>query len=98
MPLNKWSTLAHLAFGVTTVHDPSNNATEIFTASEYQRTGEILAPRIFSTGDVCTALRSESSPASQAPKTHAITSSGSRRRVPISIKNYNQRAAISARW
>ncbi len=52
IPEQNWSAYATLAFGVTTVHDPSNDATEVFAASEMQRTGQILAPRIFSTGDV----------------------------------------------
>lgn len=51
-------TYATLAFGVTTIHDPSNDATEIFAASEMQRAGIILAPRTFSTGDVVYGARS----------------------------------------
>jgi imidazolonepropionase-like amidohydrolase len=37
---------------VTTLHDPSNNSSEIFTAAEMQRAGEIVGPRIFSTGTI----------------------------------------------
>ena len=59
IPQQNWSALAHLALGVTTVHDPSNHATEIFAAAEYQRAGLILAPRIFSTGDVVYGAHSE---------------------------------------
>lgn len=44
--------LSNLAFGVTTIHDPSNDTTEIFAAAEMQRAGKILAPRIFSTGTI----------------------------------------------
>jgi imidazolonepropionase-like amidohydrolase len=44
--------LAELAFGVTTVHDPSNSTHEIFAAAEMQRSGEAVAPRIFSTGTI----------------------------------------------
>ena len=43
---------ANLAFGVTTVHDPSNDNWGIFSMAELQRTGESLAPRIFSTGRI----------------------------------------------
>jgi len=49
---------ATLAFGVTTVHDPSNDATEVFAAAEMQRTGQILGPRIFSTGDIVYGAKS----------------------------------------
>jgi len=41
---------ATLAFGVTTLHDPSNDTSEIFSASEMQKAGLIVGPRIFSTG------------------------------------------------
>ncbi|HBS36167.1 MAG TPA: amidohydrolase [Parvularcula sp.] len=52
IPEQNYTAIGHLALGVTTVHDPSNDAVEIFPASELQRTGRIVAPRIFSTGDV----------------------------------------------
>lgn len=58
IPQQNWMSYATLAFGVTTVHDPSNDATEIFAASEMQRTGQILSPRIFSTGDIVYGARS----------------------------------------
>ena len=52
VPQQNWSTQVNLALGTTTIHDPSNSAAEIFAASEMQRAGLILAPRIFSTGEV----------------------------------------------
>jgi len=58
IPEQNWMTYATLAFGVTTIHDPSNDATEIFAAAEMQRTGVILAPRIYSTGDIVYGARS----------------------------------------
>lgn len=52
VPQQNWSTQANLALGTTTIHDPSNAASEIFAAAEMQRAGLILAPRIFSTGEI----------------------------------------------
>jgi len=52
IPQQNWKNLSSLAFGVTTIHDPSNNSSEIFAASEMQRSGQILGPRIFSTGTI----------------------------------------------
>lgn len=52
IPEQNWDAISHLALGVTTIHDPSNSSSEIFPASELQRAGMQLAPRIFSTGDV----------------------------------------------
>ena len=37
---------------MTTIHDPSNAASHIFAAAEYQKAGRYLAPRIFSTGEI----------------------------------------------
>lgn len=52
IPQQNWVHAAALAYGVTTVHDPSNNTYEVFAASEYQKAGRILGPRIFSTGTI----------------------------------------------
>jgi Tol biopolymer transport system component/imidazolonepropionase-like amidohydrolase len=52
VPEQSWTNYASLAFGVTTLHDPSNDTSEIFAASELQRAGHIVAPRIFSTGTI----------------------------------------------
>ncbi|MDE3273958.1 amidohydrolase family protein [Pseudoalteromonas sp. SSM20] len=52
IPQQNWENLAGLAFGVTTIHDPSNDTTEVFAASEMQKAGKIVAPRIFSTGTI----------------------------------------------
>jgi imidazolonepropionase-like amidohydrolase len=51
-PQQNWARYADLAFGVTTVHDPSNDSETIFAASEMQRAGEIVQPRTFSTGTI----------------------------------------------
>jgi imidazolonepropionase-like amidohydrolase/Tol biopolymer transport system component len=52
IPQQSWVNLASLAYGVTTLHDPSNDTDEIFAAAELQKAGAIVAPRIFSTGTI----------------------------------------------
>jgi len=52
IPQQSWVDYATLAFGVTTLHDPSNDTAEIFTHAEMARAGLVVAPRIFSTGTV----------------------------------------------
>jgi imidazolonepropionase-like amidohydrolase/Tol biopolymer transport system component len=52
IPEQNWETYASLAFGVTTAHDPSNQTSTVFAASEMARAGLITAPRIFSTGTI----------------------------------------------
>lgn len=50
-PRTNW-VLANLAFGVTTMHDPSNGTEMIFSTAETTKAGEIVGPRIFSTGTI----------------------------------------------
>ncbi len=52
VPEQNWMQLANLAFGVTTIHDPSNETSSVFAAAELQKAGLLLAPRIFSTGTI----------------------------------------------
>jgi imidazolonepropionase-like amidohydrolase len=52
VPTTNWMQYANLAFGVTTIHDPSNDTASVFAAAELQRAGMLVAPRIFSTGTI----------------------------------------------
>jgi len=52
IPEQNWNLDAALAFGVTTIHDPSTQTTTTFAASEMARAGLLRAPRIFSTGTI----------------------------------------------
>lgn len=52
IPQQSWVNYAALAFGVTTIHDPSNDTSEIFAHSELARAGRVVGPRIFSTGTI----------------------------------------------
>jgi imidazolonepropionase-like amidohydrolase/Tol biopolymer transport system component len=52
IPQQSWINYASLAFGVTTIHDPSNDTASIFTVAEMQRTGRVVGPRVFSTGTI----------------------------------------------
>jgi len=52
IPRQNWMQYSNLAFGVTTIHDPSNDSSEIFATAEMQRTGAVVAPHIFSTGTI----------------------------------------------
>ncbi|MEO6433102.1 MAG: amidohydrolase family protein [Sphingomicrobium sp.] len=90
IPQQNWFHAAALAYGVTTVHDPSNDTFEVFAASEYQKAGLIWGPRIYSTG---TILYGATTPftveikALDDARTHLrrLQSSGA-----WSVKSYNQ--------
>jgi imidazolonepropionase-like amidohydrolase/Tol biopolymer transport system component len=52
IPQQSWINYASLAFGLTTIHDPSNRNSEIFSQAELQRAGKVVGPRIYSTGSI----------------------------------------------
>jgi len=45
-----WQFYANLAYGVTTVHDPSAHTETVFALSELQKNGTLVGPRLYSTG------------------------------------------------
>ena len=47
-----WAYYANLAFGVTTMHDPSATTETVFSQAELQKAGKLVAPRVFSTGTI----------------------------------------------
>lgn len=49
-PQQHWPSYANLAFGVTTAHDPSALSETVFGMSELIKSGEMVGPRLFSTG------------------------------------------------
>ena len=51
-PQKHWPYYANLAYGVTTMHDPSANSEMVFAQSELVRTGQMVGPRVFSTGTI----------------------------------------------
>ncbi|MXO89361.1 amidohydrolase family protein [Pontixanthobacter aquaemixtae] len=91
VPQQNWALVQNLAMGTTTIHDPSSSASQIFAASERQQAGTLLAPRIFSTGEIIYGAKSPSVYAEINDYEDAL---GHVRRIKaqggISVKNYNQ--------
>ncbi len=91
VPQQNWSMVQNLALGTTTLHDPSSRASEIFAASERQRAGMLLAPRIFSTGEIIYGAKA---PGVYAEINDYDDALAHVRRIKaqggISVKNYNQ--------
>jgi imidazolonepropionase-like amidohydrolase/Tol biopolymer transport system component len=52
IPQKHWAYYANLAYGVTTMHDPSANSELVFAQSELVKAGLMVGPRVFSTGTV----------------------------------------------
>ena len=91
IPEQNWALLQDLALGVTTVHNPSSQASTVFATAERQRAGLTLGPRIFSTGEIIYGAK--------APDVYARIDTyddalAHVRRIKaqggISVKNYNQ--------
>ncbi len=91
IPQQNWTLLQDLAMGVTTVHNPSSQASQVFAAAERQRAGLLLGPRIFSTGEIVYGAKAPSVYARIDTYEDALAHV---RRIKaqggISIKNYNQ--------
>lgn len=51
-PQKHWPYFANLAYGVTTMHDPSANSEMVFAQSELVKAGLMEGPRVFSTGTI----------------------------------------------
>ena len=51
-PQKQWEYYANVAYGVTSAHDPSSNTEMIFSQSEMIKAGNMVGPRIFSTGTI----------------------------------------------
>jgi imidazolonepropionase-like amidohydrolase len=51
-PETKWEYAANLAYGVTTVYDPSAPSLDVFSQAEMVEAGLMLGPRVYSSGDV----------------------------------------------
>ena len=89
-PEQNWKLLSSLAFGVTTVHDPSNDTNTIFATSEQVKAGAMVGPRVFSTGTILYGA----SGAFRAPIETLDDARSHLRRMKavgaFSVKSYNQ--------
>ncbi len=90
IPQNNWVDKARLAFGVTTIHNPSSDTETIFASSELIKAGELTAPRIFSTGTIL--YGATGSYKAEVKKLEDATFHLKRMKAvgAISVKSYNQ--------
>ena len=85
-----WRLVANLAYGVTTIMDPSNDTETIFSNAELGRVGRKLGPRIYSTG---TILYGAETPYKAAVESEEDARAHLRRIKAaggIAVKSYNQ--------
>ncbi|MEM9234468.1 MAG: amidohydrolase, partial [Pseudomonadota bacterium] len=90
IPNQNWSLIAHLALGVTTTFDPSNND-HSFAAGEMQRAGKILSPRLYSVGEIVYGAKSATRFADIQSYDDALAHvQRLKKQGAHGIKNYNQ--------
>jgi len=90
IPQQSWVNYASLAFGVTTMHDPSNDTSTIFTQSELQRAGRVVGPRIYSTGQVMYGAKSPGTAEVNSLEDALTHLKRLKAAGAISVKSYNQ--------
>jgi imidazolonepropionase-like amidohydrolase/Tol biopolymer transport system component len=90
LPEQNWKLLSSLAYGVTTVHDPSNDTDSIFATRELVKSGDMVGPHVFSTGTILYGA----SGAFRAPIETLDDARSHLRRMKavgaFSVKSYNQ--------
>lgn len=98
MPQQPWRHLANLAYGVTTVHDPSAADEEVFSYAEWIEAGIAKGPRTFSTGYILYG-------ASGAERSAVGSAADALRHVrrqqskgAISVKSYQQPERRQRQW
>ncbi len=90
IPQQSWVNYASLAFGLTTIHDPSNSTAEIFTQAEMQRAGRVVGPRIFSTGTILYGAKADVSALINSYDDALTHLKRMKAAGAISVKSYNQ--------
>ena len=98
MPQQDWRYHANLAYGVTTLHDPSAFSDQVFSYAEMVEAGIMVGPRIFSTGQILYgadgAFRSDVRSAEDALRhVRRMKALGA-----ISVKSYQQPRREQRRW
>jgi Tol biopolymer transport system component/imidazolonepropionase-like amidohydrolase len=97
-PSRPWQYYANLAYGVTTTHDPSAATQFVFASRELVEAGEVVGPRIFSTGWILYGARNPN----RAVVTSLDDARAHLRRLQavgaFSVKSYNQRRRDSRQW
>jgi len=89
-PKKQWSYYANLAFGITATHDPSANSEMALSQSEMVKTGEMVGPRIFSTGTILYGADGDFKAVINNLEDARSTIRRSKAYGTFSVKSYNQ--------
>ncbi len=89
-PQKHWPFYANLAFGVTTAHDPSAHTETVFALSELVKSGELVGPRLFSTGFILYGADSDSKAVINGLDDARSAIRRTKAFGALSVKSYNQ--------
>ncbi|HEX6981897.1 MAG TPA: amidohydrolase family protein [Balneolaceae bacterium] len=89
-PQQKWEYYANLAYGVTTAHDPSANTEMVFMHSEMIKAGNMVGPRMFSTGTILYGAEGEMKAVINSLEDAKSAIRRTKAFGAFSVKSYNQ--------
>ena len=89
-PQVHWPYYANLAYGVTTMHDPSALSEMVFAQSELVKTGAMKGPRVFSTGTILYGAEGDFKSVVNSLEDAREALKRSKAYGAFSVKSYNQ--------
>ena len=89
-PQKQWEYYANLAYGVTTMHDPSVNSEMAFSNAEMLRAGRMTGPRLYSTGTILYGADGDFKATINSLDDARSTLRRTKAWGAISVKSYNQ--------
>lgn len=98
LPEHFWAYDASLAYGVTTMHDPSATSWEVFTQAEMVEAGELRGPRVYSTGNILYGAGGRESLPLQSLDEARTQLRRMKRMGAISVKSYMQPRREQRQW
>ncbi|MFC3051852.1 amidohydrolase family protein [Kordiimonas pumila] len=97
-PENDWGYVAQLAYGVTTVRNPSARSQAVFTQAEMIEMGRTLGPRSYSTGEVMYYVRMPFSNPVKSLDDARIQVKRMKKLGATAVKQYSQRRREQRQW
>lgn len=89
-PQQQWEYFANLSYGVTTAHDPSSDTEMIFSHSEAIKAGNMVGPRLFSTGRILYGAEAEYKAVIEDYEDAVSALERTKAFGAFSVKSYNQ--------
>ena len=97
-PNRLWEYEANLAYGVTTTHDPSASTQSVFALAEQVKSGRMIGPRIYSTGNILYGAENPNRAVVENPDDARHHLKRHRAVGATSVKSYNQPRRDQRQW